>query len=696
MADQPDYREWQVPPAAAPENKRLGWLNEAAEEGLAWCKTQRGYTDWKRALNVLSGREDMTDTQTTYRSRVSTNRLKRNVREITGTLSKLRPLWGFYSDNKAYSSKAEMFNKIVRFWYLKQMADRSIKEALDYAAASGRGWVRVAYRRRMHGTDRGDIKLFTYGAPCILPVQLPASNDWQEAYGITILDEMPVAMAHGMFPQYQNRLRPTSSRYWYMNDGVRQAATGNWLSRAFGKVKRSTNDTSLSDLLIPVRYTYIIDLSINMTGGKDGKTGVEIPMGDFGTSWAYRVPYVGQRISTGTDASGNPTFREATVTDARIYPYRRLIISTEDCIMYDGPAFDWHGMFPAVSFCLDPWPWEPLGFSLVRDGYELQNAINEIARGNMDKTRSQLNMSLAYDINATSQKEAERFDPMQPRARVGFDGMAIEGAPFQPVVPPEVLKIEPESMAMWEKLENTMDSQEAIHDVTALARLRAVGSMDDIEKIMEANGPILEDMSRGMEPPMRDLGIMVKYNIMQYYTTSRVMTIVGADGVTLDTFDYDPTSLVPSHLAGETPDQPSKASPAERARTLADNLEFYIMPNTLHEIHQMTMKLGLIQLRKAGVMIDSQTIAEAWNVPNYGSLDGNTVMDRWDSEQQKQLEQAAKLQAIGAELGLGAPPGAASPAAGKANPEGRPPTGNAPPALKSKDGGARSTITESK
>jgi len=695
MPETLDYREWQVPSASSPEDKIIGWVNEATEEGLAWCKNQRGYPDWNRALNILAGREDLSMTETNYRSKVSTNRLKRNTREITSTLAKLRPLWGYYSDNRAFSDKAELFNKIVRFWYLKQAVDRSVKESLDYAAATGKGWLRPVYRRTMYGTGKGDIYLKTYGAPSVLPVQLPQNNDWQEAYAVTIMEEMPVAMAHGMFPQHQHRLRPVTNRYWYMNDGVRKAVVGNWMARAFGKIRRTSDETALSDLLVPIRYTYILDLAINTTGSVNPKNGIEIPMGEMGSSWAYKVPYVGQQIAVGKDPNGATLYRTADENDARLYPYRRLIISTDQVKLYDGPAFDWHGMFPAISFSLDPWPWEPLGFSLVRDGYDLQNAINELARGNMDKARGQLNLSLAYDINATSQREAERFDPMQPRGRIGYDGQAIEGAPFQPVIPPEVLKIEPESIALWEKFENTMDTQHAIHDVAALAKLRAVGSMDDIEKIMEANGPIVEDMSRAMEAPMRDLGVMVKYDIMQYYTTPRVMRIVGDEGLE-EFMDYDPASLIPSHLPGESPEAPSNASPAQRARHLADNLEFYIMPNTLHEIHQMTMKLGLIQLRKAGIMIDSQTIAEAWNVPNWGKLDGNTVLERWQSEQQMQLEQAAKLQMIGAELGLGGPPGAAAPAQGKHNPEGRPPSGQAAPRLVSKDSGARSTITESK
>ena len=198
---------------------------------------------------------------------------------------------------------------------------------------------------------------------------------------------------------------------------------------------------------------------------------------------------------------------------------------------------------------------------------------------------------------------------------------------------------------------------------------------------------------------MRDIGVMVKYLICQYYTAARVMQWVGADGVAPQIFDYDPSSLVPSHLPGEDPQQPSPTDKIRRARIFADNLRFFILPNSLHEMTQMSLKLALIQLRKAGIMIDSQTIAEAFNVPNYGVIDGNSVLDRWQREQEMQLEIAARGKILADALGLTPPPGAAPPGAPKANgsaPEGRPPTFSAPPSIKSKDGGARSTVASSK
>jgi hypothetical protein len=691
----PEYKEWQAPPAAVDESRKIGFLNESVEEGSAWLRSQRGYSDFRKALDVLSGQDSQSPRTPAYRSHLNTNRLKRNVKEVVGTLAKLRPMWGYHSDNAAYKPQAEMFNKVAKAWYLETGADRAVREALQYAAATCRGWVHPQYRRDMYGTGHGDIKLFTYGAPCVLPNQLPANGDFQSAYIVHILEEMPVAMAHGMFPAFQHRLRPSSSRYWYANDGIHAATVGNAsgggvMQRIFGRGSRRNASDAVADLLIPIRKSYVIDLTINTTKAA-------IPMGEPGSSWSYMVPFLGQDLPAGNDPkSGAPLFRKATETDARLYPYRRLILSTDTVCLYDGPAFDWHGMFPAISFCMDDWPWEPLGFSLVHEGFELNEAIKEIVRGNMDKIRSQLRPSLAYDQNAVSMSEARALDPMQPDKRIGYDGTALEGAPFTPILDAEFLKVNPESMTMVEYLENAMDSQLAVRDAMALAKMRSVGSMDELEKVVEANGPIIEDISRTMEPPMRDLGIMVKYLVMQYYTTARVMQVVGADSVTPEVFDYDPSSLVPSHAPGEDPSKGLSAMSArERAKVFADNLRFFILPNSLHEMSQMVMKLGLIQLKKAGVKIDSQTIAESWNIPNYGTIDGSTVMERFKNEQEMDLAFAAKMKELAGALGLlpQGPPGAGGPGA---QPEGRPNANTAPPALKSKDNGARSTITTSK
>lgn len=676
-------QEWQVPSPIAPVSRRLDWVNSCTEEGMNWLKVQRGTGDFRRALDVISGK-GVGPKIPEYRSQLTTNHLKRNIREITGALSKLRPFWGYQSENEAFKQEAEVLNKTVRAWYLAAKADRSIKDALDYAAATCTGWIRPVYSRDMAGTGRGDIRLLSYGSPCVLPVQLPASGDFQSAYAVTILDELPIYMAHSMFPAYQDQLKPTSSTYWYANE-IRTSARGNLWNRLSMWRRTAQTDTGLTNLLCPIRYTYVIDLSIN-------RTDQMIPMGEPGTSWYYEVPYVGMEIPAGRDPrSGRVLTRRATANDARLYPRRRLIISSETCITYDGPAFDLHGRLPAIPFCLDHWPWEPIGFSPVRDGYDLQVSMDEILRGVIDKLRAQNDPALGYDINAVSSKEAKQFDPMQPRARCGFDGQAGVKA-FEMALDPKILEVSPAQLTAYTTLKEAMDEQHAIKDVLALAKARM--SQDDLEKLLEIEGPVIEDMSRSMEPPLVELGEQIKYLIFQYYDTARIISYVGADQMSIQTFDFNPNDLVPSHLPGEDTAADSIYSRAERARHLAMNMPFLIQPSSLHEMTQMSNKLGLLQLRKANVMISSETIASAWNVPNYGTLGGSTEVEKWEKEQEFQLELALKAKLLAATLD---PTGAGDiPVLPQSiNPEGRPPSGQASPTMKTKPADGRVIVTES-
>jgi hypothetical protein len=191
---------------------------------------------------------------------------------------------------------------------------------------------------------------------------------------------------------------------------------------------------------------------------------------------------------------------------------------------------------------------------------------------------------------------------------------------------------------------------------------------------------------------------MVKYLVLQYYTTSKVMQLVGPDNIPKEIIDAEPDLIFPSHMPGEDETKPSQVDKIKRARTFADNLQFVIQPNSLHEYQQMEYRLGLIQLVKAGVKISSQTIAEAWNIQDYGKFDGLTEKDRYWNEKEEDLEYMVKGEVLKQKLEMAdaasqliQPPGSAQP--GK-QPEGRPTTGMDSPRLVSKDQGTRSTITQ--
>lgn len=679
------FSDWQCPPAATAEYKRLGWLSESTEDGQNALKANRGYSsDYRKFMDVIAGKID-DDTLLDYRSAVNTNELKTNIRQVIGAMAKLRPIWGYSSGNKGFAKYAEMMNQVTRAVYLQSEAsgpaDRTIRDALQWAAATTKGYVIPSYQKDL-ATGRGGIYHEAYGNPSVLPVQMPANRNLQQAYTVHVMTEWPIFKAHALFPKFQDRLLPTTSKYWHDAD-IRKSAKVNtgWWNRMASSLRRGKEGTDRANLFVPIRKSYIIDLTLN-------ETDAEIPMGEQGTSWFYKVPYMGQEIVRGGKT------KKADESDCRLYPMRRLIISSQDCIMYDDTAFDWHGLVPVIPFSFDEWAWGD-SFGLVHDGYELQKAMTAIERGSMDKVKARLDIPLAYDINQITKKEAEQFDPMQPRARAGFDGMAGD-MPFKEVVPKEVYEVASQDLAMHKLLSDAQKRCFALNDLMQLAQARALGSgSDNIEQILGNVGPIIEDMSRGMEPSMSAWGNIEKYLVLQYFDTPRVMQYVGIDGVPEGSFDYHPNSLVPSHVAGEDPDKIAESSYSriERAKMFADNLLFTVTPHSIHELTQMTQKLGLIQLKKAGVKISSETLAEAWNVPNYGHTEGSTEVEKFRAEQEDDLLFAARMKQVAEGIpGLLPPPGAA--ALGK-NPEGRPSSNNKPPHLSQKDSGTRSTIATS-
>lgn len=693
------YRDWQVPPQAVTENTKLGWLNEQAQDGIAWNRSQRGWNDHHKSFEILAGKIDLSKIPA-YRSGISTARLKRNIRQVRGAVTNIRPISGFTSNNPAFNANASMMNEVTTAIYQEQFLDLSLRNAFDWAAACNTGWIHPVYRRDFAGRGKGSLNLDTYGQPCILPTQMPSSGDIQRAYAVTLLDEMPIYMAHGLFPKFQDRLHPTSSQVWYASE-IRTAARGNLLQRMFGSwLKPSGGDNTMSDAYVPVRKTWVIDLSLN-------ETGKPVFMGDWRgdpekdpyptSSWSYRVPYMKEQLPDGKIADEN---------DCRMYPYRRLIISSETCIMYDGPAFDWHTELPLVPLCLDDWAFDPAGFSLARDGYDIQMSLNELERGTMDKNRAQMDMALAYDINSVSSKEANQFDPMQPRARVGFDGSMVS-APFTSPVPPEVLKVSAEIFQAINHLEQTMDYQMGVNDIASMARARGlVNSEGAMEKLLEASGPIVMDITRSIERTITKVGRQVKFIIPQYYTVREIMTYTGADKISQQTFDYDPEKLIPSHMMHEkatnedgTVDK-SKYSLQQRAKWFAENLKYIVAPHTAHEITQMATKLGLVQLRKSGIQISSKTIAAAWNITDFGGPTADTEYDRYMAEQDDVAKRAIQLKQLVdsiTQAGVQAPPvmgNALAELTGGQTQEGRPPTGTTAPQLVQKDGGMRTAVSQ--
>ncbi len=674
------HSSWQVPPFEDLADHKTGWVEEQIQEGEGFLSSQKSYINLAANMRIFDG--IFTDrTRSTLRS----NFLKFNIRKFVETISDVREIAIFGTEAPQYKPYSDVLNRVAKFVYGDSQYPRQLRKALQYSSVMGQGYLWPKCTTLDYGFGRRQIVFEPLGVLDVVPVQVPATNDVQDAYACTIFDYMPIAEAHGRFPLFQSSLKPVDqSKY----QSRLQARRLDWAERfRYGGETRNWGA-----LYCEIRYTFVRDLRINTTGYK-------LPMGQEDTSWYYEVPSLGDPIFGGF-RNGQPFTREATNMDCRVYPQLRLIITSPGVPtpLYDGPAFDWHGRIPAVQYVVDDWPWEALGISLVENVSSIELTKRKHERHIDQVLTSRMNPPMGYDRTATGGPKIENFDIFAENVRAGVDG--VPRNVLQSLLPEEVQITQPnfEFLNMLSKME---EGQLGINDLTNLETLKLNLDADSFDKALEAIGPVAKGIAASMEAANAKIAYMLKFMIPQWMPTGSIVKIVGPNDVPSDVFDYEPYSLIPSHLPdeyinGAPPATTSYYAQNERTRFFADNLSLASVPSTLLKITQLQEQLKYLQLYRGQFPISPHTVAHKLGIDNYGEIAGDTEFEKWVNWKKMEIALMAEGQQIAQQLGVGDSP---TLAAGALHAGGRPPTAQAAPDIKQKgknDGNPRTTITESK
>lgn len=684
-------KQWQCPSFTASAEERMGWIDAQIQDAESWQKGQAFYEDMPKAISLIAGDSAATGQQ---RSDLNTNHAKYALRKIVSTLADVREIATYGSEAAQFLKQAEMSSKVAKCIYLESHYPRKVRQALQWMAVGGTGYIWPKFVKESGGFGRGVFSFDPMSALDVLPTQLPSDNSIQGAYAVTMIQYMPVWEAHGKFPLFQESLLPFGRRRY--NSTVSYRRQELWERLKFGDY-----NTAFDEQNCEIRYTFVHDLNINASD-------YEMPMGEEGTSWFYKVPYLGQKIPGGMNPDGTRSEREARPEDCLIYPQLRLLISSKGMKtpMYDGPAFDWASIIPAIPFCADDWPWEALGYSLAHGIYNTERARQEMERGIHQVAKARLAPGIAYDRGAgLNDTTANSIDPFDPDLRVGVDGEPSKV--FTTMVPSELLNTPEWVVKFLERLDNSVLADLGLNDIQNLAEMKMNMNEQGMEKALALVGPVVKDIAYGMECAHGEVGQWLKFSIPQYLDTARVMQYVGPDGITPETLDFDPASLIPSHgpdeflfgTQGKVMPEVSAYSKMERAKMYCRNLTLVSVPHTLHEITQTQERLLYLQLQRSGAPIAFVDIAPKLGIQNYGSVPGATMRERWLNEQKEMLQIKAAMQQFAQNL-LPEPPQekGQGPGGGQKKSGGRPPSGQQPAKIKQKGahgGTPRTTVSES-
>ena len=694
MPDTLETVRWQVPNWEASETEKIAWVEEQIKEGEGYLSGMRAYQDLTKNLRVFDA-----IFKDKSKSSLITNQLKYNINKFCTTLAEVREIASYGSDIPVYKQMAEMLTKVSKAVYLESDFPYQILKVLQYATVMGIGYLWPKVRASEYGTGPREINFDALGLLDVIPVQIPSrTNDIQDCYACTIYDYMPIAEASARFPLFQGLLQTVGrNNYKSFIQAQRQDFASTW---RYGQVG-DTQTRSFGNLYTELRYTFIRDLRIN-TSGK------EMMMGTPGTTWFYKVPTLGQPVFGGI-RSGQPYSRPAMVEDCRVYPNLRLMITSAglDRVMYDGTSFDWDSKMPIIQYTVDDWAWDSGGRSLVGDVASIETTIRKHERKIDQVLTARLNPPMGYDLDTNGGAKIEHFDIFEEDVRLGLAGGEPKKS-FQSLLPEEV-KVDAENWNLVKYLNDKEQAQLGLNDVGNLANIKMNIANDTADKMLESIGPIAKGIAMRLEKANKRVGERLKYLIVQWFDTARIVEYVGPDNIAMETFDYNPDDMVPGHLPDEKvngiyPTTRSMYDKITRAKWFAKKLRLVSVPSTLLKITAMQRQLLMLQLKRGQAPLSWSTVMKALDIMNWGETQGNTEKEKFFNEETDLQVMAivAKAKALMKLKEMGIDPsvleGGGEGQQGKPHGGGRPSSGQKAPKLAQKGaqgGNPRTVVKES-
>lgn len=653
----------------------LSWLDSAVKSGLALLKRESAYQGVSENIAFINGSQGSLRSNTL--SRVTFNRLRKIVYEVVSSMTDVRPIWNYQTFNNKFKPQADILNKLVRNWWRNSYADRRMQDALMYSCAGGSGYLKVEWNPYLAGG--GNIDLIPLDPRDVIPINPALNTSVQQWQGVAVRKTVSLPSLRQRYPEKFWKYKSLSKGWFDSKVSPSQASSLEIISPVIDRLFAG-RDPSTTSAEVDLIHVFVKDDSMN--------TGIEpVLMGRPGTNWCYTVYPLG---------SVHPvTEKVVTEAQAKLYPRGRLILCTPECILEDIPNPYWHGMFPVIKFTLDPQPWSILGSSLVSDGRPVQESLNEVLRGVEDAVKQWLRRTVIGNSQAISKGLLNKIDPRMAGQKIMLNPTAGDGLKFVegPTLPAYI-------MEYARFLIDILDDNSGVKGLRELAQLKQMPSSDTIEKFLDAQSPLLRLRSAQMEQSLAELAEMVKVMIFQYYDAPRRFQILGADGLTMEDFDYDPRMLTPGLRPmddGYTPEYDIFATTrTQRAEKHHRNFTFSVARNSFLNASHTQQKMFYLQLaRMPTPLIDPWTLLESFDVPNLGPVPDGSVFDRIQFAQQVGLLPPSPQMMMQAQ---GPPPGGPG-GGGPPGQKGRPPSGQEPPQMVNRTdpqtGGQRQTISES-
>ena len=665
------------PPVTSPESERVAWLLQSAARGRAFLASQPAFPFIDIAARILQGMEaegsgGITQTDgkpTSRRARIRINQIKRIVREVIATMQNMNPECKFTNNSEIEGFFDELVDTLNQRWEIWWKGNTfpagQIKQALQHAATS-LGYINPIWQDEIFGSNEADIQLKIYGPGDVLPDQITDDWDLQKAYAVHCYERIPTLRLRQLWWQQADRILPNTPAL--TDNSVRGTGTSPqgiraWIGQAQSAVfsmlsgysglesdkqagsgakalagKMNVNSFQYTDLYI----TYIMDGTCNLYDKPlFAKQFTDTDIEHLPTEVRdYVVPPLGVEVKLEPNSPEPP--RKYSYNDCMLYPSRRMIIWTQNSILYDGPSFWHHGQVPLIKVELDPWVWSYMPSSIVEENREAQAGLTSILRGWIDAINLRLKPPMKVKRGAFSPGQLASKDFRNPGELVEYDAKYGDDV-LSPISSYQSYEVSRESLEAAQFIRDFMNHNIGAEDFSSLAKLNQVPDADGIEKLMQAMGPLMSDYAASLEKALTQLGYQCLWLWMQFDTTARRVRVQGPKKMLDSEVDWQPGNLVPARIPGAS--DFDNSSFFRRLRYIARRVSFSITPQSIFNLTDWKRKMAVLQLfREPNMKIPSSYVAKVFGIEGYGSFEGATHLAEWLAEQQATAQVTTDIQ----------------------------------------------------
>lgn len=590
----------------------VNFIRDNNNKAKSFLRSNRGWKDADSCMAIFYG--DEVNKPALGLSKVTVKKLRRQAREAIANVTNVRPKWLTRSEKGEYADQEEIYDKLKDHWWFTKKIQGQIKKACQYGGGGPKGYL-FLWPEQDHFTGKWNISARPLSWKQVLPYHAGVEATIDNVFGITVHLELPVPEAHLQFPKHIEIIKPDRDVPGFFNRGFeRVKRTFKGVYDRFGTNRTNTVIAEDPYPAADIYYTWISDPAINETG----KT---LIMGKNGEHWSYKVPsfycsdgsiaqvdiVTGKVVycedSNWEDATNLVNNRLITIKECKLFPYQRMIISTNYGIIWDGPPRFLNRYRPIVPFTFEEVVGEFLGISLIRDGRKLEESANRMLQALEDAIVGRISPPVAISDRIPKPIRAMlRRNMRQLIGKVFEYNPALMEKALVPLLSPEFFNIDARAIEIIKYNQDTQDYLMGTNDSSFMNKLGQMPASDTQEAYIRSLGALATDQAIGIEESILQMARIFLDFAPQVYTTEQIIIWFGADLVA-HAMDFDPNSIVP-----QIEKYPDCETFAERWQKHMKKFSVYASPFSMVEKFSQTRKLTFATLQKIGVPISNKRL----------------------------------------------------------------------------------------